>query len=162
MLPLPSEGQNFIKIRKNNLLYVDKTEYIHKIIQTEGCFFLSRPRRFGKSLLLEAMGEILKGNRKLFKGLWIDSCGYDFQKYPVVQLTMTGDSDTAKLLKETIMDELQGAAQDNGMALESDNPIVALNKMVATLKTKTKKRVAVLIDECNAQSAPKSAISNKP
>ncbi|MDR1656752.1 MAG: AAA family ATPase, partial [Deltaproteobacteria bacterium] len=59
MRALPSEGQDFTTIRKNNLLYVDKTQYIYKIIQTEGYLFLSRPRRFGKSLLLWSMAEIL-------------------------------------------------------------------------------------------------------
>lgn len=84
MLKLPSEGQNFVKIREMSLLYVDKTEYIHRIVQSQGCVFLSRPRRFGKSLIVEAMAELLKGNRALFSGLWVDSSGYDFKEYPVV------------------------------------------------------------------------------
>ncbi|MDR0620482.1 MAG: AAA family ATPase, partial [Deltaproteobacteria bacterium] len=54
MRALPSDGQTFRKIRKNDLLYVDKTKYLYDIVKTEGCFFLSRPRRFGKSLLLGA------------------------------------------------------------------------------------------------------------
>ncbi|MDR3205305.1 MAG: AAA family ATPase, partial [Deltaproteobacteria bacterium] len=52
MLKLPSAGQTFSKIRKNNFLYVDKTKYLYPIIKDEGCYFLSRPRRFGKSMLL--------------------------------------------------------------------------------------------------------------
>ncbi|MDR3205086.1 MAG: AAA family ATPase, partial [Deltaproteobacteria bacterium] len=71
MLKLPRAGQTFSKIRKNNFLYVDKTKVLYPIIKDEGCYFLSRPRRFGKSMLLDALRELLKGNRDLFKGLWI-------------------------------------------------------------------------------------------
>jgi hypothetical protein len=60
---LPDNGPDFLAIRENNFLYVDKTEYIFKIIRKGGCFFLSRPRRFGKSLLIGAMEAVLKGKR---------------------------------------------------------------------------------------------------
>ncbi|MDR3204750.1 MAG: AAA family ATPase, partial [Deltaproteobacteria bacterium] len=79
MLELPSAGQTFSKIRKNNFLYVDKTKFLYPIIKKEGCFFLSRPRRFGKSMLLDTLRELLKGKRDLFKGLWIDQSDYDFK-----------------------------------------------------------------------------------
>ncbi|MDR3204411.1 MAG: AAA family ATPase, partial [Deltaproteobacteria bacterium] len=56
---------------------MDKTKYLYPIIKQPGCFFLSRPRRFGKSMLLDTLRELLKGNRDLFKGLWIDPSDYD-------------------------------------------------------------------------------------
>ncbi|MDR3205203.1 MAG: AAA family ATPase, partial [Deltaproteobacteria bacterium] len=77
MLKLPSDGQTFSQIREYNLLYVDKTKFLYPIIKQPGCYFLSRPRRFGKSMLLDTLRELLKGNRDLFKGLWIDPSDYD-------------------------------------------------------------------------------------
>jgi hypothetical protein len=133
-----------------DLLYIDKTEYIHKIIRNGGCMLLTRPRRFGKSLLLGAMGEVLKGNRELFKGLWIDSAGYDFKKYPVVKLTMSGGCGTKERLEATIMEELRAAAQDNAVALEGETPGIAIKKLVENIKLSTAERVAVLIDEYDA------------
>ncbi|MDR0354473.1 MAG: AAA family ATPase, partial [Deltaproteobacteria bacterium] len=161
MQGLPSDGQDFVSIRKKSLLYVDKTEYIHKIIQPKGNLFLSRPRRFGKSLLLGAMAEVLKGNRELFKGLWIDASGYDFKKHPVVKLTMTGKSDTKAELTETIVAELRKAAKFNGLdEIEGNSPGDMLKNLVDALKSLVNERVAVLIDEHDAPI--QSQIHNVP
>jgi hypothetical protein len=152
MRALPTAGQSFPTIRNDNFLYVDKTEYIHKIIQTKGCLFLSRPRLFGKSLLLSAMAEVLKGERDLFKGLWIESSGYDFKKYPVVKLTMPGKLDTTQDLRKNIIDRLKRVAIFNGLnPIEDDSsPADTLINLVETLKNKSGEKVAVLIDECDA------------
>ncbi|MDR1576894.1 MAG: AAA family ATPase, partial [Deltaproteobacteria bacterium] len=70
---LPLGSQTFEKIRKGNLLYADKTEYIYNLINSsEVNYFLSRPRRFGKTLLLYTLKELFSGNREYFKGLFID------------------------------------------------------------------------------------------
>jgi hypothetical protein len=150
MRELPNEGQDFTLIRNDKILYVDKTELIHRIIRTKGCQFLSRPRRFGKSLLLGTMAEVLKGNSELFKGLWIDSAGYDFKKYPVLKLNMTGSCNTPERLEASIMEELRAAAQANAMAFDGETPDIALRRLVRNLKLSTGKRVAVLIDEYDA------------
>jgi hypothetical protein len=161
MQKLPSEGQDFATIRQDNLLYVDKTEYIYKIIKTKGCLFLYRPRRFGKSLLLGAMAEALKGNRKRFENLWIGNSDYDFKKYPVVKLTITGECDTEEALKDTIITELKIAARVNELtAIEGISPGDILKNMVYSLKTKTGERVAILIDEYDYPIL--SQISNIP
>jgi hypothetical protein len=88
MKDLPYSGQTFSKIIEDDLLYVDKTEYIYSLIKKGVCYFLSRPRRFGKSLLLSAMEELFQGKRELFRGLWIDSSDYDFKKRPILKLNM--------------------------------------------------------------------------
>ena len=87
---LPIGIQSFRKLREGNYLYVDKTEYIHKLITENDYIFLSRPRRFGKSLLISTIGEIFRGNRELFKGLWIYDSDYDWVEYPVIKLDMSG------------------------------------------------------------------------
>ena len=65
MQKLPVRRQNFKQIRQNNYLYMDKTKYIHKMINRGDINFLSRPRRFGKSLLVSTMEELFKGNKEL-------------------------------------------------------------------------------------------------
>lgn len=69
----PIGDQDFRKIRRNGFLYVDKTEYIHRLVNENTYYFLSRPRRFGKSLLVSTMEHYFRGDRELFQGLAIDS-----------------------------------------------------------------------------------------
>ncbi|GHV26552.1 hypothetical protein FACS1894176_07530 [Bacteroidia bacterium] len=73
MQKLPIGIQTFADIRNDNYLYVDKTESIYHLITAGKVFFLSRPRRFGKSLLISTMEAIFKGKKELFKGLWIEN-----------------------------------------------------------------------------------------
>ncbi len=70
--PLPIGNQTFRKIIQGGYLYVDKTQHIYELIRyPTGVYFLSRPRRFGKSLLISTLDEIFQGNKELFKGLWL-------------------------------------------------------------------------------------------
>ena len=69
---LPLGVQTFLKIRSNDYVYVDKTEHIYRLAENEGVYFLSRPRRFGKSLTVSTLRELFEGNRLLFKDLWIE------------------------------------------------------------------------------------------
>jgi hypothetical protein len=85
---LPIGIQTFRKIREEDYLYVDKTERIHHLITSGGYFFLSRPRRFGKSLTLSTIKEIYSGSRQLFQGLWIED-RWDWQKiHPVLHFLL--------------------------------------------------------------------------
>ena len=85
---LPVGIQTFSELRSRDCLYVDKTEAIHRLLTTGKYFFLSRPRRFGKSLLLSTIKEIYQGNRALFDGLWIAD-QWDWGKvHPVVHLSI--------------------------------------------------------------------------
>ncbi|MDR0622331.1 MAG: AAA family ATPase, partial [Deltaproteobacteria bacterium] len=87
---LPLGNQTFAKIIEENLLYADKTKFIHDLIQSSrNNYFLSRPRRFGKTLLLNTIKELFSGNSELFKDLWIGRSGYGFPKHPVLSLTMS-------------------------------------------------------------------------
>lgn len=78
--------ETFEKIRKNNLVYVDKTEYIHNLVSNSGYYFLSRPRRFGKSLLLSTIRAFFEGRRDLFEGLAINGYPHSWEKHPVFHL----------------------------------------------------------------------------
>ena len=86
MKNLPLGIQEFKELRSNDYLYVDKTEKIHKLITTGKYYFLTRPRRFGKSLLLSTIKEIYKGNKSLFKDLWIEDKWDWTKKNPVIHI----------------------------------------------------------------------------
>ena len=101
MKKLPLGIQNFREIIEEGHVYVDKTMFIHRLITGGKSYFLSRPRRFGKSLLLDTIAEVFKGSRELFKGLWLYDSGYDFESYPIIKLDMSNIStETPDLLKK--------------------------------------------------------------
>ncbi|WP_301814989.1 AAA family ATPase, partial [Bacteroides caecimuris] len=81
--------QTFSKIRESGFLYVDKTEYIHHLVNSGQYYFLSRPRRFGKSLLLSTIDCFFSGRRDLFDGLAISRYEYDWDPNPVLHLDFT-------------------------------------------------------------------------
>lgn len=80
--------QNFTKLREEGYLYVDKTEYLYKLIRNKGYYFLSRPRRFGKSLLLSTLEAYYLGRRDLFKGLALDTLTGDWEPHLVLHLDL--------------------------------------------------------------------------
>lgn len=80
--------QTFEKIREGNYLYIDKTRYIHELATSNSYYFLSRPRRFGKSLTISTLQALFEGKRQLFKGLAIDSLDWDWQKHEVLHLDL--------------------------------------------------------------------------
>ncbi|MEA1910731.1 MAG: AAA family ATPase [Spirochaetota bacterium] len=82
---LPLGKQAFRKLIEGDYIYVDKTEYLYNMIINGSAYFLSRPRRFGKSLTVSTLKEIFKGNKELFKGTYIYNSDYDWKEYPVVQ-----------------------------------------------------------------------------
>ena len=82
--------QSFPNIREGGYIYVDKTSYIHRLVTTGKYYFLSRPRRFGKSLLMSTIEEFFKGQRDLFEGLAISDYDYDWAEYPVLHLDLSG------------------------------------------------------------------------
>lgn len=83
MKKLPIDLSTLKVMLSEDYLYVDKTEQIYNLIMKGRYYFLSRPRRFGKSLLISTLSEIFSGNRNLFKDLWIGKSTYDWQEYPL-------------------------------------------------------------------------------
>ncbi|MDR1164343.1 MAG: AAA family ATPase [Deltaproteobacteria bacterium] len=150
MMELPTKGQSFLQIINGNLLYIDKTELIHKIVITPGCYFLSRPQLFGKSLLLSTISELYKGNKDLFKGLWIasEAVEYKFEKFPVINITMIGDSRNENKLNNTITTRLLESAKYNGVkGIDGEDPADIATKLIGHLNRESAKPVVVLIDE---------------
>ncbi|MDR1201586.1 MAG: AAA family ATPase, partial [Tannerellaceae bacterium] len=83
---LPIGIQDFEKLRKDNCLYVDKTQYVYQLTLTSSPYFLGRPRRFGKSLFLSTLKAYFEGKKELFEGLKISELEKDWTKYPVIYL----------------------------------------------------------------------------
>lgn len=86
---LPVGIQTFEKLIEQDCLYVDKTHYIHKMIQLSSYVFLSRPRRFGKSLLVSMLHSYFEGRKDLFKGLYIEKAEKEWTEYPVLRFDMS-------------------------------------------------------------------------
>ena len=115
MKKLPIGIQTFRKIIEGDYVYADKTRYIYDLINDASYYFLARPRRFGKSLLLDTIGEVFGGDRELFKGLWIYDSDYCFARHPVVRLDMSNISnDTPDILKKSLCFELQRLIRTRG------------------------------------------------
>ncbi len=101
MKKIDTGNSSFEKLITNGNLYVDKTNFLYNLINDGGTYyFCSRPRRFGKTLMINTLEAIFKGKRELFKGLYIDSADYEWNEYPVIHLDFSLlDTSSAKLLK---------------------------------------------------------------
>lgn len=86
--------QNFEKIRKGGYCYIDKTVLIYQIVKTGSYYFLSRPRRFGKSLLLSTLEAYFQGKKELFKGLAMEKLEKEWIKYPILHLDLNAEKYT--------------------------------------------------------------------
>ena len=144
--------QTFERIIKEDKLYVDKTEYIYRMTHTSGTyFFLSRPRRFGKSLLTSTFQSYFEGKKELFKGLAIEQLEKEWTEYPVLHFDMSGGK---HLEKEELERYLQFILDENeqkfGITVDSVDPNIRLNSLITSLYQKTGKQVVVLIDEYDA------------
>lgn len=129
-------------------LYVDKTDFFYKlIIENKGIFFLSRPRRFGKSLSVSILKNIFKGNRELFKGLKIYDMPYDWKAYPVINLNISkAPCESAQILNKGLCALLHDNANEIGVELSDETHSGLLFGELITKASKLGKLV-ILIDE---------------
>jgi hypothetical protein len=140
--------QTFSELRQENYLYVDKTAIIHHLITSGKVYFLSRPRRFGKSLLISTLDSLFSGQRALFEGLAIADTDYDFVDYPVIMLEFSRvDVDCADDLKNYIVNATNSYAQKYGIELVIDSYEQRFFELVEKLNEKTQQRVVLLVDE---------------
>jgi len=148
MKKLPVGIQNLREIISDGYVYVDKTEHVYNLINGAKYYFLSRPRRFGKSLLLDTMAEAFKGNKELFNGLWIYSSDYSFEKFPVIRLDMSKIANqTPEILKTSISLNLSRIAKEEALSISNDIPSDSFICLIEELYKKYNQRVVVLIDE---------------
>jgi len=143
MKALPIGIQEFSEFSVGNYLYVDKTEHIFNLLPNK-YYFLSRPRRFGKSLFLNTIKEVFKGNKKLFEGLWI----YDkieWEAYPIIKISFSSVDYFNLGLEKAIDNEMLLLAKQNNIVLESADFSSKFRELIYTLGEK--KKVVLLIDE---------------
>ena len=149
LLKLPIGNSSFEKIRTENFLYIDKTSILKKMIEIGDTYcFLSRPRRFGKSMTISTLESLFKGKKELFKGLDIEKQGYKFEKYPVIRLDFSlNEIESKEDLNDLLIYLLKDQAQSYGLKIDQKNPNFFLMELGKTLVKKYKKRLVILIDE---------------
>jgi Predicted AAA-ATPase/PD-(D/E)XK nuclease superfamily len=144
----PVGHQDFSKIRSEGFVYVDKTRHIHSIIDKGGYYFLSRPRRFGKSLLISTLECVFQGRKELFEGLFIYN-RWGFDKYPVIRISFSNIGYRTKGLQKAISDVLVQISEQYEITLKAENDDIAnsFDELIKSLYKKYNKQVVVLIDE---------------
>lgn len=147
--PIQATSYTFRKIIEGGFLYVDKTRYLYDLVRKPlGTYFISRPRRFGKSLLISTLEEIFRGNKDLFQGLWIYDKAYDWQPYPIILIDFGLQTvKTAAEAKRAITATLERIAQENGLRLEGFDYQSLFANLTRQLAAAHAGKVVLLIDE---------------
>jgi len=126
-------SQEFSEVIGNNCIYVDKTEQIYNLITTGKYYFLSRPRRFGKSLLANTIKELYKGNKELFKGLWIyDKWNWE-KTYPVIKISFSNISHNTMGLEKAINVMLDDIAKSYNIEYSEDDYSYKFKELIQEL-----------------------------
>lgn len=146
--PVQASTFTFRDIIESDFLYVDKTRYLYELVRYgKGIYFIARPRRFGKSLMVSTLAEIFQGNRELFQGLWIDQSDYEWQPHPVLRFDFSrhGVKSAAKLEQviDYFIDEL---ARQHGITLRGFDYQTRFDNLILQLGS-GEHRVVILIDE---------------
>ncbi len=151
MTKYPIGIQTFSNIREEQYLYVDKTQYVYELANTKKYVFLSRPRRFGKSLLTSTFHAYFSGRKELFKGLAIEQLETEWKQYPVLHFSLSmAKRGTVDDLDSVIAMQLKWAEQQYGIENESSNVTARLSSLVMRLYEKLHQSVVILIDEYDA------------
>jgi len=148
MKHLPLNLSDFEQLITGNYIYVDKTQYIYNLVQGTKFHFLSRPRRFGKSLLVSTLDKLFKGKKKLFNDLWISKSDYDWTIYPVIMIDFSAvGSNTSSDLKISLVNRLMEIAEEYDLEI-SKNPIVEdMTRSLINALIKKYDKVVLLVDE---------------
>ena len=145
---LPIGIQSFESLRQDGYLYVDKTALVYKLATTGRYYFLSRPRRFGKSLLLSTLHAYFEGKRELFEGLAISKLEQKWEKYSVLHLDLNTQKYETPEALENILDNALGQWEDLYGARESERSLsLRFLGVIQRACEHTGRRVVILIDE---------------
>jgi hypothetical protein len=148
MKNLPIGTQSFETLRSTDCVYVDKTENIYRMVMNGRIYFLSRPRRFGKSLLISTLEALFKGKKELFEGLYIYDKWDWSQQHPVVRIDWTLiDHSTPEKIEISLIGYLERLAQNYQVILTEKSAPNCFGELIDVLHEKTGQKVVVLIDE---------------
>ncbi len=145
--PLPISTYTFRDIIKNDYLYIDKTKYVYELVRyPKRIYFIARPRRFGKSLLISTLKEVFEGNQTLFEDLWIGEANYQWETYPLIWLDFSRERVyTAAELEEAISEYLLEVAAQYSLTLQPAPYQRLFRRLIQGLATQ--RQVVILIDE---------------
>lgn len=142
------DSSDFEYLIENDYIYVDKTHYLYKIANYDRYYFLSRPRRFGKSLTVSTLKAIFAGEKELFSGLAIADTDWEWDKYPILHLDFNGiESKTPEILKNDLNNRLVELAGEYDITLDNKRPNAKFRELINKLYAKYDKGVVVLVDE---------------
>ncbi|KZX11536.1 ATP-binding protein [Methanobrevibacter filiformis] len=139
--------QDFKTIREKEYIYVDKTKHIYEMINNSDINFLSRPRRFGKSLLLNTLKELFRGNKNLFEGLYIYDKWDWGVKYPVIYLDLSVKSSSPEKLESSLIWSLDMIASDFDIMLSAPDSQSRFKELIIKINKTQNQKVVILIDE---------------
>ena len=174
--PISTNSSDFPKLRRKRCVYVDKTGFFHKLITgADDCFFLARPRRFGKSLMITTLKAIFEGRRDLFDGLAISQTDWKWEKYPVLYFNFgKAAADSASRFEQNFTSVVKNALLEAGFSYDKDNtPEINFGTAIdtlsqyhdveiqdnASLHNNDEKGVVILIDEYDD---PVAQLRDKP
>lgn len=148
MKNLTTSIYTFEKIIEGNYFYVDKTEYIWDLIKEPyGIYFLSRPRRFGKSLTLSTLKAVFQNKKNLFKGLALETKPYDWKEYPVIHMALGNcEARNASQLQQYLIETVDDIAKNYGLLLARTGVSGRFTELIETLAA-TGNKIVILIDE---------------
>ena len=148
MKKLPIGIQTLSEIILKDYVYVDKTHFAHKLINRGKYFFLSRPRRFGKSLFLDTLKEIFQGNKELFQGLYIHD-KHDFKRHPVIKISFgSGDYIEEEEIKKEIYNNFKRNIRDLDIESElSGDYRTDFEQLIYNANKQYQEQVVILVDE---------------
>ncbi|MEM7180910.1 MAG: AAA family ATPase [Spirochaetota bacterium] len=148
MKKLPIGIQTFSKIRSENYYYIDKTSLITELSNLGTYYFLSRPRRFGKSLFLDTIREAFLGSKELFQGLYLENNWDWSKKHPVVRIDFgSGVLKEPILLEKVILEIIQEHAKRESISLSNETISGRFRELIIELEKKYSEKVVVLVDE---------------
>lgn len=145
---LPIGIQSFEFLRSEGYLYVDKTDLIYQLVTMGKPYFLSRPRRFGKSLLLSTLKAYFQGKRELFHGLAIEKLEQNWYEYPVLHLSLNAEKyDSVERLSNMLESQLKSWEAEYGITDIDSSPSIRFSTVIQRAYEQTGRRVVILIDE---------------
>ena len=140
--------QNFEKMRREGYVYVDKTQLMWKMVSEGSYYFLSRPRRFGKSLMISTLEAFFSGERELFKGLYVDSVEWDWLQYPILHLDLNAEKYDSKEALDNMLDDFLTKQEElYGRAVTERSPGLRFQGVIRRAFEKTGRQAVILVDE---------------
>ncbi|NDV60605.1 ATP-binding protein [Bacteroides sp. 519] len=140
--------QSFEKLRSEGYVYIDKTEQMYRLIRIGNPYFLSRPRRFGKSLMLSTLEAYFQGKKELFEGLFIETVEKEWKTYPVLHLDLNSEKyETVEDLQKILEEQLVAWEQEYDSHSATDSYSMRFMNVIESAYKKTGLRAVILIDE---------------